>query len=99
MRALKALVIFMGVVIVLGVTVIFVTIFNRLQNGTLSQNASPDSGFATQVGVPAGSLAGITADGGRIVLRYELSGGGVRLVVIDSSSGRRLGVVDLVEEP
>ena len=94
MRALKALVIFMGVVIVLGVAVIAVTIFSRLQN-----LSSPDEDFATEIAVPRGNLVDVPPDAGRIVLRYQLPDGSNRLVVIDSATGRRLGTVDLVPAP
>ena len=94
MRALKALVIFMGVIIVLGVAVIAVTIFNRLQTVTAAYQE-----FAIEIAAPDGNLVEMTAGGGRIVLRYEMADGSERLVVIDSATGRRLGTVDLLRAP
>ena len=94
MRALKALVIYMGVVIVLGVAIIAVTIYSRLQN-----LSSPDAEFAVEIAVPPGDVVEMTADGGRVILRYRLPDGGGRLVVIDSATGRRLGTVDLAPAP
>lgn len=56
MQALKALVIFMGVIIVIGVTVVGVTIYNRLNRA-----GSPPAAATTTASAPATSASGAGA--------------------------------------
>ena len=93
-RALKAVVIIMGIAIVLGFVVIAVTIFTRASN-----SVSRSGGFTADVSVAAGNLVDMTAGGGQIVLRYRAADGGERLVLIDQATGRKVGTVSLVAAP
>jgi hypothetical protein len=82
-QALKALVIGMGVLIVIGVTVIVVTVFNRIQD-------RPDSAAAPQqldVAIPAGAtLLDVVPNGQRLVLRLETPDG-PQVMVVNLRSG------------
>ena len=77
-QALKALVIGMGVLIVIGVTVIVVTVFNRIQDRARVVEA-PER---LDVAIPAGAkLLEIVPNGQRLVLRLETPDGDQILVV------------------
>jgi hypothetical protein len=85
MRALKAAVIIMGVLIVAGTVVVAVTIANRL--GT-----RPAPPAISGLGEPAGSrILGIAATGDRLAV--HVTGGGVedRVVLVDPATHRVLG--------
>jgi|TARA_B100002003_G_scaffold162903_1_gene151170 hypothetical protein len=77
-QALKALVIGMGMLIVIGVTVIVVTVFNRTQDRARDVEA-PER---LDVAIPAGAkLLEIVPNGQRLVLRLETPDGDQILVV------------------
>ncbi len=84
MRALKAAVIVMGVLIVAGVATIVVTIIQRA--GGLSNSAA-----ATQqavLGEPDGTrIAGLSQGGDRLALQLQ-GGGPDRVVVLDTRTGK-----------
>ena len=84
MRALKALVIGMGVLIVAGLATVVVTIANR----TLDADGSPtEAAFA----IPPGAEVLETAlDGNRIALRLRLADGTAAIHVFDLATGRRV---------
>jgi hypothetical protein len=101
MRALKALVIVMGIIIVVGVGIIIVTIVNRLQNGTPTA-AAVASGDA-QLGdvvlpLPPGCrVAEMTSANDRLWLRLEpLTGNAADaacadILILDPSTGSVVG--------
>ena len=93
MRTLKTLVIGMGILIVVGTTIIAVMIARRGGDA-----ASGDASITTaQIALPAGARVVETAlDGDRIALRIALIGGGQRVIIIDVPTGRRVGAVDLM---
>ncbi len=101
MRGLKALVIGMGILIVIGLAVVVVTIAKRTsdRSGGGADTAPTGRVFATDVAIPAGArVVETTADGGRVLVRLALPGGKSRILVIDAATGRRLGTIDLVPE-
>jgi hypothetical protein len=94
MRSLKALVIFMGVLIVIGLALLaygLTTKAGRLAMGT------PATGFGeVEASLPKGAVIAETSVGdGRVVLRVEMPGGEQRLMVFDLSTGASLGVIRL----
>lgn len=96
-RALKIIVVVMGILIVIGVAVIVVTIVNRLR---AMSDAAPPAGFG-EVAVPVAEGARVTdmtADDGRLLLRLEESGE-IRVVIIDLATGAPLGTVRLEPVP
>ena len=92
MRAIKIATIVMGVLILLGTTVVVVTIVKRTMSGSAGL---PEKAFAAVVDEPVGtSIVGIASVRDRLAL--QLRGGGVdRVVLIDPVSGKVVGRVDL----
>jgi hypothetical protein len=92
MRAIKIATIAMGVMIVLGTTVILVTIVKRMTSGP---PGPPEKAFATVLDEPAGTtIAGIASARDRLAM--QLHGGGAdRVLLIDPGSGAVVGRVSL----
>jgi uncharacterized protein DUF6476 len=100
MRALKALVIVMGIIIVAGVAVVVVTIVNRLQNKT---PAAMTASGAAELGdvvlpLPAGCrVAEMTSANDRLWLRLEpLTGNSADaacadILILDPATGSVVG--------
>lgn len=86
MRALKALVIGMGVLIVAGLIVVVVTIANR-------GGVARPTGFDTAgLGLPAGSeIAAIEAVGDRLAVHVRIPGEGDRILIVDPADGTIVG--------
>lgn len=113
LRALKFLVIAMGVVIVIGTAVVVVTIFQRASAkwtedsrvGRAEEGTSPSvairTGFGTRtLEVPRGSrIVGMVAEGDRLIVRLELTDGARRILVLDTMTGARLGTFEVREAP
>jgi hypothetical protein len=102
-RALKALVIFLGVLIVGGVVVIGLTIYERA-TAPSEQSALPDAppavsaaGFgARRIGLPQGAdVIEAVAEGDKLILVVALPEGAQRVIVLDLASGAELGRFDL----
>lgn len=95
MRAVKIATIAMGVLIVLGTTVILVTIVRRTMSGPAGL---PEKTFAAVLDEPAGTgIAGIASVRDRLAV--QLHGGGVdRVVLIDPVSGAVTGRVGLARQ-
>ena len=84
MRALKALVIGMGVLIAAGLAVVVVTVANR----TLDGGKPPTE---ATLALPTGAEVLETAlDGDRVALRLRLADGTTAIHVFDLATGRRL---------
>jgi uncharacterized ion transporter superfamily protein YfcC len=92
MRAIKIATIAMGVLIVLGTTVILVTIVKRMTSGP---PGLPEKAFAAIFDEPAGtSIAGVASVRDRLAI--QLHGGGTdRVLLIDPASGAVVGRVSL----
>jgi len=95
MRALKLLVILMGVLLVAGMGTIVALIVHRV--AVLDEGVAAAPGFdRASVELPAGaSVLGTSAVNGRLVVRVGLAAGGEELILIDPQSGRRVGTVEL----
>ncbi len=104
MLALKALVIVMGVLIVAGLAVVGVTIYNRMQaraelSAAADAGAPPAFDRAT-VPLPAGCrVAALHPAGERLLLQLEGIAGCQQILVVDLRSGRLLGRLDLTPAP
>lgn len=112
MQALKALVIVMGILIVIGVGVVIVTIYQRLGARFAVQEAAPQAEVAPPAELPARAFGArdvalppgavveeMATSGERLVLRLRLEGGGRRILVLDLSDGRVLGTLNLETAP
>ena len=96
MRALKALVIGMAVLIFAGVVVLIVGIVEKA--GELDGDPSAKvAGFEdARIALPAGATIEEThLDGDRILVRLKLADGTPRLIVISAATGKQTGTIDL----
>ena len=94
MRALKTVVVVMGIMLIGGFAVLVAVIIGRL-----SHKSAPRS-FATAIDIPRGARVEAMATGAdRLVLDLVLPEGSRQLLVIDLTSGARLGIVELRTAP
>ena len=113
LRALKFLVIGMGVAIVVGTAVVVATIVQRVgagwgdarSTGSTVEATAPGAvshpGFGTRtLDVPRGGrIVDMIAEGDRLFVRLETSAGTPRIVVLDTATGARLGTFEVRESP
>ncbi len=108
MQALKALVIVLGVVIVAGIAVIGVTIYQRAMApadspGPGSTEPAVRTGLGPGFGkvaldLPAGSrIVEMMAEDDRLILRLRLADGGRQILILDMATGKRIGTFELRE--
>lgn len=96
-RALKAVVIILGVMIVAGAVVVAVELFRRA--GTMS-TAATGSYADVPVPLPPGARAlGMAGDGDALSLLVEGRDGRQQVLTIDRRTGAVLGVLQLRPEP
>lgn len=105
MQALKALVIFMGVLIVVGMGILAYGIsvkFGQKVEEEAAASATPRAAASmpwpgdVTVVVPAGArVAETIVAEGRMIVRIALPDGGQRFIVVDLVGGRQLGAVEL----
>ena len=104
MRGLKGLVIGMGVFIVVGLTVVIVTVIKRqgsegpsAMQSLAGVSVPVEHGFGEkriQISKGAKVLETII-DGNRLVVRLDLSGGGQALLLVDITTGQQIGLIRL----
>ncbi|MGB0630802.1 MAG: hypothetical protein ACPGRZ_08905 [Alphaproteobacteria bacterium] len=100
MRALKALVIGMAVLIFAGVVVLIIGIVDKAGKLDGETPAAAVAFDAQEIPLPAGATVQETRlDGDRIVVRLALADGTARLILISASSGKQTGVIDLKAAP
>jgi hypothetical protein len=112
MRALKTLVIGMGVLIVTGLTFLGWGLYRNTHRVAANRPAGeavselpqpapvtpPGGYFSSELPIPSGSkLEQVTTAGDRIVLRFT-GGDGDRLLVVDPHNGQVTGSIALVPE-
>lgn len=97
MARLKTLVIVMGIVIIAGATVVVTTI---VQRGIVQRGGALGEPVARGViHLPPGARVMETRmDGGRILLRLDLAGGGGRLLIVDAQTGAPIAAFDLARD-
>jgi hypothetical protein len=105
MGALKTLVVVMGVAILIGASVLLTLIVER---GRRLAATPPVEGAAAaglpavgahRLALPAGArVVESRLDGGRILLRAALAGGGEAVFVFDAASGRLIARYALIAE-
>ena len=97
MRALKILVVVMGVMLVVGFAALVAGIAARVSRS----GSSPVRVFAARpIDIPRGArIEAITAASDRLVLGLELPDGNRQLLIIDLATGARLGTVELRPPP
>ena len=99
MRALKILVVVMGVMLVVGFAALAAVIAGRVSRG--GPAATAVHGFvAPPIDIPRGAhIEAMTAAPDRLILALALPEGGRQLVVIDLANGVRLGTIELHAVP
>ena len=98
MRALKILVVVMGVMILAGVATLIVVISGRLPRGGAGTSSPPFA--ASPIELPAGArIETMTTSADRLVIDLVLPDGNRRLVIIDLATGRFLGAIPLRTAP
>ncbi len=96
MRGLKFLVIFLGVIILGGLAALGVTIASRAPG----QSAGAKPFEAAKVALPAGARIEEThTEGGRLILRVALEGGGGRILILSLKDGTLLGTIEIERQP
>jgi len=96
MRALKLLVIFLGLLLVVGVAALAVGVVYRMQRLPTHQPAA----LASRIELPPGAKLGTTeVANGRLVVRIDLPGGGGEILLFDLASGARLGTIEIAPAP
>tara|TARA_R110002072_G_scaffold44768_11_gene124943 strand:+ start:1697 stop:1996 length:300 start_codon:yes stop_codon:yes gene_type:complete len=97
MRGLKALVIGMGVLIVVGLVFLIYAIVQKSGDRLGGGFGADTAPTVSSVVLPAGAEVMETRVGtDRIVLRLRLPDGSGRLVVLDAATGRLVGQTDLI---
>jgi hypothetical protein len=102
MRALKILVVVMGVMLVTGFVGLIVAIADRVsKKEPLRAGTPPGQPFsAPPIDLPPGAhIESMAAGSDRLVLNLILSDGGHRLLIIDLATGRNLGMIPLHAPP
>jgi uncharacterized protein DUF6476 len=99
MRALKILVVVMGVMILAGFATLLVVLAGRLSRGA-PDTASAQPFAASPIEIPAGArIETLGAGSDRLVLVLVLPDGNRQLIIIDLATGRRLGAIPLRTAP
>ena len=95
MRALKILVVVMGVLIVIGFAALIAGIAGKMSRDR--PGASVERPFAaTAIDIPPGArIEAMTASPTRLILDLALPDGGRQLLVVDLATGARLGTIEL----
>jgi hypothetical protein len=96
MRALKLLVVGMGVLLVLGTAALVWAVVYRVNHRPPPPAVASDRAGTTVVDLPPGArVESSEVAGDRLVLRLAMPDGGGRLLIFDLRSGARLGTVEL----
>ncbi len=95
MQALKIIVVVMGLLIVIGLTVIFATLAKRMTAG------SETGGFdSAALQLPKGCrVVEMAAAGARLALRLGDGPGCEAILFVDPATGRQLGRLQLSQQP
>lgn len=97
MRALKALVIGMGILIAAGLAVVVVTIAGRVGDKKPAEATANRPTGSAPIAVPAGAtILETDLDSGQIALRLRLADGAMAVFVYDLKSGTRIGRHEMV---
>lgn len=99
MRALKLLVIGLGVLLLLGIGALAAAVVWRTDHGRPVSSRPVPAVAAQRIVLPTGAKVIATdVNAGRLVARVELPGGGVRVLVFDLATGSEIATIDLVTQ-
>ena len=98
MRALKILVVVLGVLLALGTAALVAAIVYRVQHGPLRTLVvpRPETPGNVVAELPAGAhIEGTELAGDRIVVRVALPGGEEELILFDARNGKHVATIEL----
>lgn len=95
MRALKAVVVVMGIMLIVGFAALIFVIAGRMSHRGIGETAGRP--FSTgAVPIPRGArIEAMTTAENRLILDLVLPGGERQLVILDLGSGARIGTIEL----
>ncbi len=96
MRGLKALVIFLGVMIVAAAGLIVYGIVSKLGDRAVADGRTSSSFGEQTIALPSGAdVESFVVEDSRLIIHLTLADGGARLLVLDLDTGRQLGTIML----
>jgi Family of unknown function (DUF6476) len=99
MRALKILVVGMGILLVVGFAVLIAVVAGRVSRGP-SGAAAARPFHSAAIDTPRGArIEAMTVGGDRLVLGLALPEGGHQVLIIDLATGARLGTIEMHAAP
>jgi len=101
MRALKILVVAMGMLLVAGLAVLVIAVVERINHRPPSPSPSAaHAARAATIDLPAGAhVISTEASGDRLVVRIGLAEGGEELLIFDLADGDRVAAIMLQTKP
>ena len=100
MQALKALVVFMGILIFIAMGFLVYGLLTRGDDAEEPKYVTGSSFGLIEQQLPAGaSVSGTSLQDGRLVVRLRLAKGGAEIRIFDLVSGASLGVIRLKAAP
>lgn len=98
MRALKVLVVVLGILLVAGVIALVIAIVDRINHPRPALEAS--AATASAIDLPAGAnILGTETTGDRLVVRIGLGGGGEEIFIFNLATGARVSTITLRPRP
>ncbi len=98
-RILKIIVTILGLIIFIGLTIILITVGQRV--GNFSEVKSPDN-FSAPTGhfqLPSrAEILNVDLDDNRVLFLISVPGGVEQLIIFDLSSGEKLGLVTITRD-
>jgi hypothetical protein len=96
LRALKTVVVVMGVMLVVGFAALVVVVAGRMSHNEPSAAAGRPFPKAAAIEIPRGArVEAMTAAPNRLILDLVLPDGERQIVVLDLATGARLGTIEL----
>jgi hypothetical protein len=101
MQVVKAVVIAMGFLILVGMAILVYGLTNKFgstksDSGAASATAGPAAFGTIRAGLPAGAtVAGVQMQDGTILVHLTLPDGGAQILVFRLSDGRQTGTIEL----
>lgn len=94
MRGAMIVAIVMGVMIVVGTTILIAVVIARYEHPAAP--ASADRPYAAPIAIPHGArVAAMKIEAGRLVVDLALPQGDQEIIVIDLATGARVGTIEL----
>ena len=108
MRWLKGLVIGMGILILVGLTVVVLTVIKRASTPaqpetSINLSAGPATGSTstprfgdTSIAIPPGAVTeAVISESSRLIVRLRLPNGKTAMLLIEAATGRKIGLITL----